>query len=584
MNKRIKKLVNAIGSAYEYGRRNGLRKLAGKTLRQVTKKKEYEVPYYRIEMRAQRRARLAVSPKISVVMPVLRDAAAETEQSIRSLLKQTYGRWELILVMAEASGEEMRALCRRWEKKDARMRQIAPAGGQGEVSCLNAGLKAAEGDYVALLDQGDVLQPSALYAVARAIADESADFVYTDEDAFREKPWDVERPLLKPDFAPDTLRSTDYIGSLMAFSRELQGHVGEFQYSSPSAARYDMALRLTEVAARAVHVPKVLYFRRERAEASAVATDELWAALAGHLERTGLEGEILDARVPGACHIRYALRAEPLVTIMIPTCEHLDDLKKCLDSIFEKTTYPNYEILLIENNSKSEEVFHYYEEIQRQRGNVRVVVWDGAFNYSAINNFGARYARGEMLLLLNNDIEVITPDWIQEMLMFAQRPEVGAVGAMLYYPDDTVQHAGVLLGVHGCAGHAFKLFKRTDVGYMNRLTFAQDMSIVTGACMMIRKAVWDELGGLDEVLAVAYNDVDLCLRMRKAGYLVVWTPFAELYHYESKSRGNEKSEERKKRHDREKGFMRERWIEEMYAGDPYYNANLTLEQGNFELR
>ena len=259
-------------------------------------------------------------------------------------------------------------------------------------------------------------------------------------------------------------------------------------------------------------------------------------------------------------------------------------METCLNSIFEKTTYSNFEIVIIENNSQSEDIFSYYRIIQKKWKNVRVVYYKGPFNYSAINNYGARFTEGEHLLLLNNDTEIITPDWIQEMLMFSQRPDVGAVGAKLYYPDDTIQHAGIAVGLLTLAGHLHRGFDRYHPGYMGRLVYAQDFSAVTGACLMVRKTVWDEIGGLDESFEVAFNDVDFCMRIRKAGYLVIWTPFAELYHYESKSRGYEDTPEKQRRFEGEVRRFRERWEKELAAGDPYYNPNLTLDREDFSPR
>lgn len=273
-----------------------------------------------------------------------------------------------------------------------------------------------------------------------------------------------------------------------------------------------------------------------------------------------------------------------MVSILIPNYEHKKELETCLNSVFEKTTYKNYEVIVIENNSKSHEIFLYYQEIQKKWSNLKVVTWDGKFNFSAINNFGAKFASGKHLLLLNNDTEVISPDWIQEMLMYSQRKDVGAVGAKLYYPDNTIQHAGIGIGLLGLAGHLHRNFDRNHPGYMGRLIYAQDLSGVTAACVMIRRDVWDEIDGLDETFEVAFNDVDMCMRIRKAGYLIVWTPFAELYHYESKSRGAEDTPEKQRRFEGEVHLFQARWGKELAAGDPYYNPNLTLDREDFSLK
>ena len=334
----------------------------------------------------------------------------------------------------------------------------------------------------------------------------------------------------------------------------------------------------------------ILYFWRGHrgSVASSVAakpyvTKAARLAISEHLARIGSEGKVYDAKIPSTYRISYKIQGEPKVSILIPNKDHVDDLKKCIDSIIYKSTYRNWEIIIIENNSAEKRTFQYYHELKRNP-KIQVVTWDGPFNYSAINNYGASFAHGEQLLLLNNDVEVITPDWIEQMLMFSQRPDVGAVGAMLYYPDDTVQHAGVILGIGGVGGHAHKHFRRGSGGYMSRLAIAQNLSAVTAACMMLRKEVWNQVGGLDELFQVAFNDVDLCMRIRKANYLIVWTPYAELYHYESKSRGYEDTLEKQKRFESEVLRFQDRWKDELAKGDPYYNPNLTLEREDFSLR
>ena len=390
------------------------------------------------------------------------------------------------------------------------------------------------------------------------------------------------------------------------FSKALLDEVGTFRGEFDGSQDYDMVLRLTEKAARIVHIPEILYFWRAHSgsvadgiSAKPYTLDAARRALREHLDRVGLVGEVEDSSIPSTYRIKYAISGCPKVSIVIPNMDYVDTLRTCISSILEKTTYKNFEIVIIENNSKEKERFaaHDTEQIpgisERQNDNdelksdprIQVVTWTGKFNYSAINNFGIREAAaGEYILLLNNDIEVITPDWIQEMLMFAQRSDVGAVGAMLYYPDDTIQHAGVILGIGGVAGHAHKNFPRGDYGYMSRATIAQDFSVVTAACVMVPRHVWQEIGGLDETFEVAFNDVDMCMRIRKAGYLIVWTPFAELYHYESKSRGAEDTPEKRKRFEGEVRRFQERWGRELAAGDPYYNPNLTLVTEDFSVK
>ena len=308
------------------------------------------------------------------------------------------------------------------------------------------------------------------------------------------------------------------------------------------------------------------------------------SAKAASPAKMALRIAVLDTRVPSIYRIRYEIAGEPLVSILIPNKDHREDLKRCVDSIREKTTWPTWEILIIENNSTEEETFRYYEELE-QDPRIRVISREGAFNYSAVNNLGAREAKGEQILLLNNDTEVISPDWIQEMLMFAQRQDVGAVGAKLYYPDGTIQHAGIGIGIKMLAGHYFRGFPGDSGGYSGRLRYAQDVSAVTAACMMIPRKVYEEMHGLDESFSVVFNDVDLCLRIRQAGYLIVWTPWAELTHYESKSRGpDEDTPEKKRFFVRETNRFLRKWWRVLDAGDPYYNVNLTRTREDFSLR
>ena len=286
--------------------------------------------------------------------------------------------------------------------------------------------------------------------------------------------------------------------------------------------------------------------------------------------------------MPSTYKINYELDETPLISILIPNKDHIDDLKKCIDSILDYSTYKNFEIVIVENNSTELRTFEYYQELEKD-SKIKVVTWKGKFNYSAINNYGAGFCSGKYLLLLNNDIEVITPNWIEEMLMFAQREDVGAVGARLLYPDDTIQHAGVILGIGGCAGHANKYIPKTAPGYANRALIAQDLSACTAACLMVRKSVFDEVNGFDESFEVAFNDVDFCLRIREKDYLIVYTPYAELYHYESKSRGHEDSSEKQTRFNGEVFRLKERWGE-ILVSDPYYNSNLTLRSENFSIK
>ena len=346
-----------------------------------------------------------------------------------------------------------------------------------------------------------------------------------------------------------------------------------------------MILRLTEKAEKIYHVRKLLYFWRRHENSVAMdigaksyAVEAGKRAVSEAVKRAGYNAEVESSKAfPTMYRIKYELKENPLVSILIPNMNHLEDLKCCIESVILKSTYKNYEIIVIENNSTDEDIFEYYEKIENYE-NVRVVRFEGAFNYSAVNNYGAAFAKGDYLLLLNNDVEVITPDWLEEMLMYSQREDVGITGAKLYYPDDTVQHGGVIVGLGGVAGHTHLRALKDDAGYMGRMFYAHNVSAVTGACLMIRRQIFDTLGGLDCDLAVAFNDVDLCLRVRQLGYLIVFTPYAELYHYESKSRGYEDTPEKQERFGREIKIFKSLWSDGILKyGDPYYNPNFSLD-------
>ena len=547
--------------------------------------------YTKADFQRQRETVFSPAHRISIVVPLYNTPLTFLREMIASVQAQTYGNWELCL--ADGSDAEHGAVgeyCLAAAAKDDRIRYEKLAENGGISANTNAAVALSTGDHIALLDHDDVLHPAALYEVMRAITEQGADFVYTDENTFRNTPKDAYCPNYKPDYAPDTLRSYNYICHLTVFRRALLDEVGLFRPECDGSQDYDLILRLTERARKIVHVPHVLYYWRASEQSTAAdisakpyVLDAARRALADHLERVGLKGEVQDGRIPSTYRIRYELEGNPLISILIPSCDHAATLKRCVDSILEKSTYRNFEILIIENNSTQPETFDYYKALE-SAPQVRVIRWEGAFNYSAINNFGARAAKGDYFLLLNNDIEVITPAWMEELLMFAQRRDVGAVGALLYYPSDKVQHAGIVLGIGGVAENAFKHADRGSFGYMSRLAIAQNMSAVTAACLLVSRAKYEVVNGLDESFEVAFNDVDFCLRLCKAGYRNVFTPYAELYHYESESRGAENTPEKRKRFQGEIARFKDRWAAELAAGDPYYNPNLTLRATDFRPR
>ena len=567
------------------------------------------------ELQEQRKNPPEHGPLISIVVPVYRTPEIYLREMIESVVNQTYGNWELCLADASPKGEQLRqdlkkikgrktrealmkipdgdteltSVIREYQLKDSRIRYEILKENKSIAENSNAAMEMATGDFVGLLDHDDTLEPNALYEVARKICeDDRVDVVYTDEDKINSKGTKHLTPNMKPDFNLDLLRSNNYICHLFVVRRILMEKVGGFRKEFDGAQDYDFILRCTEEAEKIAHVHKVLYhWRTHEKSTSDNPESKIYAFHAGrraveaHLQRLGIQAEVEETCDLGYYRVKYPVIGSPMVSILIPNKDQLQTLKKCLKSIWEKTEYTNYEILIIENNSTEKETFEFYKKIDG-RHHVRVLYWDKEFNYSAINNFGATQAKGEYLLLLNNDTEVITKGWMKELLSHCQRPEVGMVGAKLYFPDNTIQSAGTIIGMGGMADHAFVNMDRKKSGYMHRASIQVDMSGVTAACAMVKRSVYEEVHGLEEKLTVAFNDVDLGLKIVTAGYLIVFDPYAELYHYESKSRGV--NDEKKERHAREVKYTQEKWADFLAAGDPCYNQNLTLAKHNFSLR
>ena len=534
-------------------------------------------------------------PLISIVVPLYNTPLPFLAELLDSVVNQTYRNWELCLVDAGQDEKVGQAVAARMAQ-DSRIRYQKLAKNDGIAGNTNAGFALARGEYIALLDHDDILHPCALWYAAQAIVQEGADFVYTDEVTFEGKVENTTLYHLKPDFMLDNLRANNYICHLSVFQAALLqaaggGERGEYNGSQD----YDLYLRLTEQAQKIVHIPHVLYYWRSSPtsvasgiEAKTYCIEAAIKALYAHYARLGVAVDEVSMipDTPGFYKTDYTIQHPGLVSILIPSCDHAKDLRTCVDSIYAKTTYPHFEIIVIENNSKEEETFRTYERLERQHpDSFRVVRWEGTgFNYSALNNFGARFAQGEYLLLLNNDTEVITPRWLEEMVMFAQQERIGCVGAKLLYPDDTIQHAGLGFGYLTLAAHMHKNFPVANPGYMGRLIYAHDVYGVTGACLMIRRALYEEVGGLDESFAVAFNDVDFCVRVHKAGYQNLFTPFAMLYHYESKSRGLDESPEKRARFVSEVTRFQTRWKAELAAGDPCLNPNFDIDRDDFRIK
>lgn len=589
------KYTHIVCRGIKYCKNNGIKRTL-KKFKNLNKYDEYiqKNILSEEEIDKQINTKFSKNIKFSIVVPLYNTPEKFLTEMIDSCIGQTYDNWELCL--ADGSDKDHKLvgeIVRKYASKDKRIKYKVLSENKGISENTNECIKMSTGDYIALFDHDDILHPSVLYEYMKVICEEDADFIYCDEDKFEDDITKAFNPYFKPDFAIDNLRVNNYICHFTVFNKNLLKEVGLFRKEFDGSQDHDMILRLTEKAKNIVHVPKILY--HWRVSSSSVASDPYakpYTIKAGinavkeHLERCNLKAEVESSEVhPNIYRIRYDIEGNPLVSILIPNKDHIDDLSRCIDSILEKSTYRNFEIIVIENNSTEQETFDYYKKLE-EHDNIKVVTYktNGKFNYSAINNFGVKYASGEHLLFLNNDIEIISENWLEEMLMYSQRNDIGAVGAKLYYPNDTIQHAGVILGLGGVAGHSHKYFQRTDLGYFAKCVMVQNYSAVTAACLMMKSEIFKEINGFDESFEVAFNDVDLCMRIRKAGYLIVWTPYAELYHYESISRGYEDTPEKQARFNGEIRRFKERWQKELDKGDPYYNINLTIEREDFSLK
>jgi len=550
------------------------------------------------EAKRQRETVFARRVKISILVPLWNTPKEFLVEMIDSVMNQTYENWELCLADgSDAEHAYVGEMCGEYAAKaGGRIVYKKLLKNEGIAGNTNQCYKMATGDYIGLFDHDDVLHPSVLYEYVKAINEQDADYLYCDETTF--KSGDINKMLtmhFKPDYAPDTLRANNYICHFSVFARELLEGTELFRTQFDGSQDHDMILRLTDNARKVVHVRKLLYYWRSHAGSVAsgigakpYAIAAAKGAIADHLQKHGMKHfQITSTR---ACEtifrIRYQILGNPKISIVIANKDHAVDLERCIKSIVEKSTYDNYEIIIVENNSTTEEIKELYIKLTENYDFIKVVTFEGKFNYSAVNNLGVSHAAGDYILLLNNDTEVITANWMEELLMYAQREDVGAVGAKLLYPDKTIQHAGVVigLGAHRTAGHSHYKMPQQNLGYMGRLCYAQNMSAVTGACLMVKKSLYEQVGGLEETFEISLNDVDFCLKLRAAGLLNVWTPFAQLYHYESISRGLDDQGEKAERYNRESAMFREKWKDVLEKGDPYYNPNFSLDRSDFALR
>ena len=538
--------------------------------------------------------------KISILVPLWNTPENFLREMIESVTAQTYQNWELCLADgSDGDHAYVETIVREYQEKDGRGRILYKKleKNEGIAGNTNRCLAMATGEYIGLFDHDDILHPSALYEYVKVINEKNADYIYCDETTF--KSGDINKMLtmhFKPDYAIDNLRANNYICHFSVFARQLLDGTELFRTKFDGSQDHDMILRLTDRAKNVVHVPKLLYYWRSHPgsvasdiNAKPYAIQSAKDAVADHLKRHGYEHfQITSTRAfETIFKIRYQIIGDPKISIVIANKDHLEDLKRCITSIREKSTYENYEIIVVENGSETKEIFDYYDKL-KDDPQIKVVTYTekGSFNYSKVNNFGVKEASGDYILLLNNDTQVITVNWMEELLMYAQREDVGAVGAKLYYGNKTIQHAGVVLqlGAHRTAGHSHYGQHRDNLGYMGRLCYAQDVSAVTGACLLVKKKLFEEVGGLDESFAISLNDVDFCLKLREKGLLNVFTPFAELYHFESVSRGLDDQGEKAACYNDESERFREKWKEVLEKGDPYYNPNFSLDRSDFALK
>lgn len=599
------KLKNISSRASYYLKRHGVKDTGkkiyttlvagrGKNISDYTKWISKRMPKEQ-QLEEQRQKTFEYNPIFSILVPLYESNERLLKRLIESVQEQTYGEWELCFSDGSKDKTRLEGILKPYMEKDKRIKLIsdyaAPSKTLGISENTNQAYELATGEYIVLGDHDDLFTPDALYECVKALnIDREIDVIYTDEDKVDEDEKHYFDPSFKPDYNIDLLRSTNYICHMFVVRKELVDKVGLFNTEYDGAQDYDFILRCTEKAKKVHHIAKILYRWRAHSESTANAPEaKLYAyeagkrALEAHYARLGIDAVVEHGENLGYYKTTYAIKGNPLISIVIPNKDHIDDLKKCIDAIEMRSTYRNYEFIIVENNSTESETFAYYKTLE-DRANIKVVYWKDDFNYSAINNFGVQYASGEYILLLNNDIEIITDDCLEQLLGYCQREEVGAVGAKLYYEDDTIQHAGVIVGMGGIAGHAFTGVDEKDGVYMLRSKLSCDYSAVTAACLMTKRSIYDQVGGLDENFKVAFNDIDFCLKICELGKLVVYNANVKLYHYESKSRGTEDTVEKMERFNSEIQLFNQKWPEILVNGDPYYNVNLSLDGRSYGLR
>ena len=543
------------------------------------------------ELEKQRNTKFKIEPKISILVPMYNTPYKFFDELVNCLINQTYTNWELCLADGSESKND---ILQPIIEKDERIKYVFLNENKGIAGNTNECIKMATGDYIALFDHDDLLPIFSLYEIVKTINENpNVEFIYTDEDKITV---DGKRfgPHFKPDFSLDFLTSNNYICHFSIFRKDLMDKLEGERSKYDGAQDFDIIIRMAEIVdpRNIIHIPKILYHWRAHPNSTAQSdTDSKpYAFEAGikviedHLERIGLTATVEHGESLGTYRVKYKVKGEPKVSIIIPNKDGKKYLKQCIDSLLKETTYKNYEVIIVENNSEKEETFEYYKEIEK---NDKITVLkhpEKGFNYSRIINYGVRNCTGEYVIQLNSDIKILTKDWIEDMLGFAQREDVGAVGVRLYYPDNTIQHAGIIVGMDGVAGHLFRGLPRYVHGYFSREGTIQNFSSVTAACMMSKKSIYDEVGYMDESLPIAFNDIDFCLKIREKGKLIVYDPFVEHIHYESKIRGYEDDDEKKARFEKEIKSFKDKWYKFYEKGDPYYNKNFSLDSCNYNVK
>lgn len=553
----------------------GLRKgIQHSLINYAANKHPYRSGLFSFEYQNQIKSRELFSTKYHIIVCMYKEYQILLDKMFDAIMKQSILPAEII-ILTENTDSDIETIIGKYQLKNHM--DIKKMGYQ---QLIKESQNIKDTDQIILMSPDVCMTQDCIYEVEMQQQNNMSDILYCD-DAI-EISGNKYEYRYKPDYAPHYLQSENYVGNWICIRAEIWKNMiqqNEFENWEQRSIMYDILL-YAQKDWNISHISKILFAMKpvsnEHQEREYYSRKHYWL-------NNGENYLIKEGIVNGTSHIIYAnSEKQPLVSILIPNYDHVEDLKKCLHSIKEKSSYSNMEIIIIENNSKEQETFSYYEQIQKE--GIKVLYWKDEFNYSAINNFAVQYAKGEYILLLNNDVEVLTPNWIEEMLTYARKPEVAAVGAKLLFPDNTIQHAGVILGIRHLAGHAFRGLPEEESGYLHRTKVVQDYSVVTAACLLIQKNKFLQCGGFDENLAVDFNDVDFCMKLRKLGYYNVYTPFSQLYHYESKSRGDNLSPEKRARNEREFYYFNTKWYQEILNGDPFYNKNLTLLDDSFSFR